>query len=122
LIPRQFIRYAAVGACATAAHYTLLVACVELWAWPAVVASGLGAVLGAQVAYVGNRWFTFAHQGAVTASWPKFQATALIGALLGMGMVALGVRWGLHYVVAQVVATLTTLVLSYAVNRVWTFR
>jgi putative flippase GtrA len=121
-VSRQLIRYAAVGAVATAAHYTLLVTCVELLAWPAVLASGLGAVLGAQVAYVGNRWFTFAHQGAVAASWPKFQATALMGALLGMGMVALGVRWGLHYVVAQVVATLTTLALSYAINRVWTFR
>jgi putative flippase GtrA len=122
VIQRQLIRYAAVGAIATAAHYALLVACVELLAWPAVVASGLGAVLGAQVAYVGNRWFTFAHQGAVAASWLKFQATALMSALLGMGMVALGLRWGFHYVAAQGVATFTTLVLSYAINRVWTFR
>jgi putative flippase GtrA len=122
VIQRQLIRYVAVGAVATAAHYAVLVACVELLAWPAVVASGLGAVLGAQVAYIGNRWFTFAHQGAVAASWPKFQVTALMGALLGMGLVALGVGWGFHYVVAQVVATLTALVLSYAINRVWTFR
>ena len=102
-----FLRYSAVGAVATAVHYALLVLCVERGGWPAFAASGFGAVLGAQVAYLGNRWFTFAHRGAVRTSWPRFQATALIGALLGMAIVALGVRLGVHYLVAQVMATLT---------------
>ena len=118
----HFIRYTAVGAIATALHYLLLIACVEWGRWPAFIASGFGAVVGAQLAYVGNRWITFAHTGAVRASWPRFQATALIGALLGMVVVALGVRLGVHYVLAQVVATLLSLVLTFAINRVWTFR
>ena len=116
------MRYTAVGAVATAAHYALLVWCVERGGWPAFAASGLGAALGAQVAYLGNRWFTFAHRGAVRASWPRFQATALLGALLGMGIVALGVRLGVHYLIAQVMATLTSLVITFAINRHWTFR
>ena len=90
--------------------------------WPAFAASGFGAVVGAQVAYAGNRWFTFAHTGALRASWPRFQVTALLGALLGMAVVALGVRLGVHYVLAQMVATLLSLVLTFAINRVWTFR
>jgi putative flippase GtrA len=118
---RHFIRYATVGAIATAAHYLVLVAGVEGLHWPAFVGSGVGAVVGAQVAYAGNRWFTFAHRGAVSASWPRFQATALLGALLGMAVVALGVRLGVHYVLAQVAATLLSLVLTFAINRVWTF-
>lgn len=118
---RHFIRYSAVGAIATAAHYLVLIACVEWGRWPAFIASGTGAVVGAQVAYAGNRWFTFAHTGAVRASWPRFQATALIGALLGMAVVALGVRLGVHYVIAQVVATLLSLMLTFGINRVWTF-
>ena len=73
------------------------------------------------MAYAGNRWFTFAHTGAVRASWPRFQATALIGALLGVAVVALGVRLGVHYVIAQVVATLLSLMLTFGINRVWTF-
>ena len=118
---RHFLRYSAVGAIATAAHYLVLIACVEWGHWPAFIASGAGAVVGAQVAYAGNRWFTVAHTGAVRTSWPRFQATALLGGLLGMAIVALGVRLGLHYVLAQVVATLLGLVLTFAINRVWTF-
>ena len=117
-----FVRYSAVGAIATAVHYGVLVLCVERGHWPAFAASGFGAVVGAQVAYLGNRWFTFAHRGDVAASWPRFQATALLGALLGMVIVALGVRLGVHYLIAQLLATLTSLVITYAVNRVWTFR
>jgi putative flippase GtrA len=118
----RFIRYSAVGAFATAVHYLLLVLCVEFARWPAFAGSGFGAVVGAQVAYAGNRWLTFAHRGDVRASWPRFQATALLGALLGMVIVALGVRLGLHYLIAQAIATLTSLVLTFAINRAWTFR
>lgn len=118
---RRFARYVAVGVVATAAHYLVLIAGVEWGRWPAFIGSGIGAAVGAQVAFAGNRWFTFAHTGALRASWPRFQATALLGALLGMAIVALGVRLGAHYVLAQVVATLTGLALTYAINRVWTF-
>lgn len=119
---RRFARYAAVGGVATAAHYLTLVAGVELGHWPAPIGSGAGAVVGAQVAYVGNRWFTFAHRGAVRASWPRFQLTAALAGGLGMAIVALGVHAGLHYLVAQVIATLVGLVATFAVNRAWTFR
>ena len=119
---QHFIRYSAIGAFATAAHYLLLVLCVELGGWAPWWASGFGAVLGAQVAYAGNRWFTFAHQGDISASWPRFQAVALLGALLGMAVVALAVALGLHYVLAQMLATGLSLVLTFAVNRMWTFR
>jgi putative flippase GtrA len=118
----RFIRYTAVGAFATAVHYGVLVLCVEYGGWPAFAASGFGAVVGAQLAYAGNRWYTFAHRGEVSASWPRFQATAVAGALLGMAIVGLGVRLGLHYLIAQVLATLTSLVLTFAINRAWTFR
>lgn len=119
---QHFLRYTAVGALATALHYALLVLCVESFGWPAWLASGFGAVVGAQLAYAGNRWFTFAHRGDIGASWPRFQATALMGALLGMAVVALAVRLGLHYVLAQMLATGLSLVLTFGINRVWTFR
>jgi putative flippase GtrA len=118
---RRFIRYGTVGALATATHYALLVLVVEAFGWPAWLGSGLGAVVGAQVAYAGNRRWTFGHRGRVAASWPRFQATALLGALAGMAIVAAGVRLGLHYLLAQVVATGAGLLLTFAVNRRWTF-
>ena len=119
---RSFLRYATVGAIATAVHYLLLTLAVEALGWPAWLASGFGAALGAQVAYVGNRVYTFDHGGAIGTSWLRFQATALYGALQGMAIVALGVHAGWHYLPAQMVATVMGLVATYAVNRIWTFR
>ena len=119
---RRFIRYGTVGAIATATHYLVLVLCVEAAGWPAWLASGIGAVVGAQVAYLGNRRYTFAHRGPMGTSWLRFQGTALVGALLGMVIVGTGVRLGLHYLLAQVLATAASLVLTFAINRAWSFR
>ena len=119
---RRFVIYAAIGALATAVHFAVLAICVESLRWPAAVGSGLGALVGAQVAYAGNRHFTFAHRGPMAASWPRFMATAAAGGLVGMAMVAFGVHLGLHYLVAQAVATLSTLALTFTLNRIWTFR
>jgi putative flippase GtrA len=119
-LPR-FLRYTAVGAIATAVHYLVLVLCVEGGQWPAYLGSGFGAVVGAQVAYAGNRWFTFAHRGDIGGSWLRFQGTALLGGAFGMVVVALAVRSGWHYVLAQMLATVLALVLTFLVNRRWTF-
>ncbi len=119
---RALLSYSLIGALATLTHYALLIACVEAAAWPAFAASGFGAVVGAQVAYLGNRSVTFAHRGAMGPSWAKFQATALLGALVGMAIVAGGGRVGMHYLFAQAIATLLVLALTFAINRRWTFR
>ncbi|HSN32540.1 MAG TPA: GtrA family protein [Ideonella sp.] len=119
---RRFLRYGTVGALATATHYALLVFAVEVAGLPAWLGSGLGAVAGAQVAYAGNRHWTFAHRGRIATSWLRFQGTAALGALVGMAIVGAGVRLGLHYLLAQVVATGAAMLLTYLVNRHWTFR
>jgi putative flippase GtrA len=118
---RRLARYAGVGVVATLVHYLVLVACVELAHWAAWVGSGVGAVVGAQVAYAGNRWYTFAHRGPLLRSWLRFHGTALLGAALGMAIVAAGVRFGVHYLAAQVVATLAAMLLTFAINRAWSF-
>jgi putative flippase GtrA len=115
------LRYAAVGAVATLAHYALLALLVELAGWPAPLAAGAGAALGAQVGFVGNRWFTFGHQGRWLPAWWRFQLTALLGGLTSMAVVAAGTVLGLHYLLAQAAATLLVLVLTYAINKRWAF-
>jgi putative flippase GtrA len=122
MVVRHFIRYAVVGVFATAAQYCLLIVCVEFGGWQAFVASGFGAVVGAQVAYAGNRWFTFDHRGELLSSWLRFQATAMVGVLLGMALVGVAVHLGLHYLIAQVIATLLSMAITFAINRAWTFR
>jgi putative flippase GtrA len=114
-------RYVAVGAVATLSHYLMLAVLVERGAWTPALAAGAGAALGAQVGFVGNRWFTFAHRGPWLPAWCRFQLTALLGGLVSMAVVALGTHWGLHYLIAQMAATGLALVLTYFVNRRWSF-
>jgi putative flippase GtrA len=120
-VPGSFLRYAAVGAVATAAHYAILVGLVEAgWLAPARAAA-VGAWVGAQVAFAGNAAFTFRGAGATVGAWLRFQVTAVVGAVLSFAIVAAGTRLGVHYVIAQVVATLVALVATYEINRRWSF-
>ena len=118
---RRFLTYLTVGALATAVHFAILIAAVEWGRWPAWFASGVAAVIGAQVGYLGNRVITFSHAGAFARSWLRFQLTALVGAGTGMLVVALAVRWGVHYLLGQMLATGLAVLLTYAINRRWTF-
>lgn len=117
----QLLRYASVGGLATAAHWALLAVLVEGAGMAPWVASGCGAVLGAQVAFFGNRRYTFGHAGPLWPAWWRFMGTAALGGGVGMAVVAAGVALGLHYLLAQAVATALGLLLTYTVNRVWTF-
>jgi putative flippase GtrA len=117
----RLARYALVGLVATVTHWALLVAAVEWTHWPAWPASGLGAVVGAQVAYAGNRRFTFRHRGGWLVSWRRFQWTAAGGAVLSMALVAVAQAAGLHYLIGQCVATGVAMLATYAINLRWSF-
>jgi putative flippase GtrA len=120
-LPQSLLRYLAVGVAATAAHWALMVILVEAVGTAPWMASGAGAALGAQVAFLANRTFTFAHVGDRWPAWWRFMATALLGGLVGMWIVALGVKMGAHYMLAQAVATAVGVLLTFAVNRRWSF-
>lgn len=119
---RSLIRYAAVGVLATAAHYAALTLWVEWAGGRAWIGSGVGATLGAQLAFWGNRRFTFSHRGPLWPAWWRFQLTAVAGALAGMGIVAAGTAAGLHYLLAQALATLAVMLATFGLNRHWSFR
>ena len=114
-------RYGLVGGAATLAHWALLALLVEWGHVPPWLGSGAGAVLGAQVAFFGNRHYTFDHAGPLWPAWWRFMGTALLGGALGMAVVAGGVALGAHYLLAQAAATGLSMVLTFAVNRGWTF-
>ncbi len=114
-------RYVLVGLAATAVHWGLLLAAAEGAGWLAWQASGLGAAVGAQVAYAGNRLYTFGDRGPRPGSWWRFQWVALGGALLSMALVALAQASGLHYLAGQGAATGLAMIATYVVNRRWSF-
>ena len=117
----RFFKYAVVGAVATAVHYAILVGLVEAGVLAPQRAAALGAWVGAQVAFAGNAAFTFRPAGASIGGWLRFQATAVIGAVLSFALVAFGVRVGLHYLLAQIIATVINLVVTFEINRRWSF-
>jgi putative flippase GtrA len=119
----SLLRYTIVGASATAAHWGLLALLVEKMGAAAAPASAAGALLGAGVAYAGNRGLTFrgttvSHRVAL----PRFLLVAAAGAAANAGIVYVGTAAGWHYLAAQALATLTVLLVGYGVNRKWTFQ
>ncbi len=118
---KALARYALVGVSATAAHWATLALLVEAASVEAWLGSGAGALVGAQVAFLGNRRFTFRHEGVAWPAWWRFMGTAAVGGALGMAIVAVGVALGAHYLAAQALATALVMLLTFAVNRHWSF-
>jgi putative flippase GtrA len=121
-LPRQFTAFALVGVAATALHYAVLVALVELAQWRAVPAALAGYVVGGIVSYILNRRHTFASERPhAQATW-RFALVALIGFCLTWVFMRVFVeRLGAPYPLAQVVTTGIVLFWSYIANRLWTF-
>jgi putative flippase GtrA len=120
-VARQFLAFAAVGACGTVTHYATLIAGVSLGIDP-VAASALGWTLGAVVNYSLNYRFTFRSGLSHREAAPRFAVVAAIGLLLNTLLMATFIRMGLHYLIAQVIATGVVLCCNFLLSRVWAFR
>jgi putative flippase GtrA len=119
----SLLRYTAVGGAATAVHYALLIGLVEALRLPAAPAAALGALAGAAVAYAGNRRFTFVRGGTRHGrAVPRFLLVAGLGTAANALLVWAGTAaLREHYLAAQVQATAAGLLLTYALNKRWTF-
>lgn len=123
LLLRQFLSFTAVGAVGTTAHYATLIALVQVFHAHAVLSSAAGFTVGALVNYSLNYRLTFRSTKLHHDSMPKFFIVAIVGLALNTAIMALLVEvLGFHYLVAQVLATLTVLAWTFTANRLWTFR
>lgn len=118
----QFLMFAMVGAVGTAVQYLLLIALVQLAAWPAVPAAAVGFAGGALVNYALNYRYTFDSRAPHRDTLMKFLSVALAGALLSTAVMWVGTEaFAVHYLLAQVAATALVLVFNFTVNKLWTF-
>ena len=118
----QFVRFAIVGVIATAIHFAVLVVLVQGEFAGTVWASSIGFAASVLINYALNRSFTFRSRGAHADAFPKFMVVALIGLGLNGCLVWLfHVAVGLHYLLAQVLATAGTLSSNFVLNRTWAF-
>lgn len=117
----QFLRFAAAGALGTACHYLVLLALSAGAGVAPGPAAAYGALVGAVVNYWLNRNLIFRSERRHAEALPRFAAMALFGALLNGLIVGALARLGLHFMAAQVCATLLVLVLNYVMSKKWIF-
>lgn len=121
-VVRDFLRFAMVGALATAVHYSVLIAMTELGGAHPVFATVCGFFAGAVVSYVLNRRYTFAAKPAFGKGLAKYLLVIGIGAVINAGIVAAFVASGIHYMIGQVIATGLVLIWNFGAARVFVFR
>ncbi|HEY8569827.1 GtrA family protein [Microbulbifer sp.] len=115
------VRFAAVGGVATAIQYLLLVALVELAAAGEVASSALAFGFAAVFNYLLNFHFTFGGGARHLQALPKFVVVAVIGLATNTLCFSLALPL-LPYLLAQVIATLVTLVGNFLLHQLWIYR
>jgi|GEM_PF-439896 len=117
-----FFRYGSIGGFATALHYVVLAILVERFYLTPWLAASSGAACGALISYVGNHRFTFGRRARHHIALPRFLLIAAFGTALNGAIVWLEIEFlSYHYLVAQIGATLCVLLITYRLNRTWTF-
>jgi putative flippase GtrA len=118
----QLTKFVLSGGAGTGAQFLVLIVLVDLLHLAPGRASLIGAVVGAIVVYLLNRRFTFASQRGHRETLPRFVAMAATGAVLNGLLVGALSEAGLHFVLAQMVATVVVLVFNFIVSKLWIFR
>ena len=119
---KQLLTFAGVGAIGTAFHYALLVCVVSGFGLDPYVGAMVGATGGALSNYWLNHRFTFCSDRAHKEALPRFLLMAGIGILLNGIIVKTLTLVEIHYLISQMVATLTIFVLNFLVSKLWIFR
>lgn len=117
-----FARYVGVGGIGTAAHFVILVLCVEVVGLRPGVGATVGAIFGAVINYVLNYNVTFASKASHASATLKFGIVALVGIVASAWGVQRLAEAGVFYVLGQVICTAVVLVVGFFLNRAWTFR
>lgn len=119
----RFVKFSSVGAVATVLQYVILITLVQCASLPAVLASAIGFGASASVNYALNYRYTFASNVYHAYAIGKFSAVAIAGLIVNTAIVRIGIETlKLHYLLAQVMATMAVLLLTFTGNHVWTFR
>ncbi len=119
---KQFLRFALVGAAATVVHYGVMIALIELGGLATVPATSFGFLTGAVVSYVLNRKVTFASKQPLGIAFVKYIAALSVGLVINAGIVAGLEALGLHYFIAQPIATGVVLFWNFGASRLLVFK
>lgn len=118
----QFGRFFLVGGFSTALQYLILLALVQAGGVDPVVASSVGYVLSALANYDLNYRLTFRSRVPYLGGMLRYALVMTTGLLLNGAIMAAGTKvLGMHYLLAQVVATIVVLFWNFYAHRRWTY-
>ena len=118
----QLVKFAWVGAAATAVQYLILFVLVHFGNQQPALASAIGYGLAACVSYALNYFFTFSSRRRHRRAIIRFGTVACIGLILNcMIFFAANEILEMNYLVAQILATVSILGWNFLANRNWTF-
>jgi putative flippase GtrA len=119
---RQFLKYGLVGLIGTAMQYAVLIGLIRLHVANAVVASTVGAALGACVNYALNYYVTFKSAEHHMRAATKFFLVAAAGMAINATLMSLLVeRLHIQYLIAQCLSTACVLGAGFVINSLWSF-
>jgi putative flippase GtrA len=117
----QFFRFVSVGAIGTVLHYAILVFFVTVLNSDPAIGAMAGATAGAAFNYWLNHRFTFRSERPHKEALPRFLLIASVGVLLSGAIVKALTLATFNYMLSQVVATLTILILNFFLSKLWIF-
>ena len=115
--------YVGAGGVATASHYAVTIAAVELLAVAPLAASAMGFAVGAAIKYWLN--YSVAFQSRARHSHTMVRFAAALAAMMALNTLIFAALQGglkLHYLLAQAITTLLLIPPGYVIHRYWVFR
>ncbi len=119
---KLFGKFALIGAFGTVFQYLLLIVFIEYFYFNEELSSALAYAISAVFNYLANYHLTFKSQAQHHSTFPKF-VILVIAALVINTLVFFTVHsMGAHYLIAQIIATLVTLIINFLVHKFWIYR
>ncbi len=117
----SFFRFFLVGGFSTLVQFSLLVVLVEVFGISAVAATAIAYVLSALSNYLLNFYLTFGGRNHLSA-FAKFIVVVFIGVNINTFLFWLVNQSVPHYLIAQVVALVGTLIVNFLLHKYWIYR
>jgi len=115
--------YVGSGGVATASHYAVTVAAVEVFSVAPIVASVLGFATGAAIKYWLNYSMAFRSRARHTRAMVRYAiALAVLMALNTLVFAFFQRGLAMHYLLAQAITTILLIPPGYVIHREWVFR
>lgn len=118
----RLFRFLVVGLLATATHFLVVIAAVEVLATQATMTNGFAWAVALFVSYFGHYRWTFTARGAHLEHLPRYVVVSLTGLTLNLSTVwLLNSQLGAHYLVATTLGVTLSIITTFTLSRLWAF-